>query len=75
MIYLFVLFFQGYLSDGVIVVNVKFVELDFSDNVFGFDGVKVCVKLLISYVCYLLRIFRLNNNGFGVGGGKVCEYW
>ena len=32
---------------------------------------KACVKLLTSQACYSLRILRLNNNGLGVGGGKV----
>ena len=75
MTYLLVLFLQGHLSDGVIAANAKLVELDLSDNAFGPDGVKACVKLLTSHACYSLRILRLNNNGLGVGGGKVCEYW
>lgn len=75
MTYLLVLFLKGHLSDGVIAANAKLVELDLSDNAFGPDGVKACVKLLTSHACYSLRILRLNNNGLGVGGGKVCEYW
>jgi len=33
--------------------------------------VKACVKLLTSQACYSLKTLRLNNNGLGVGGGKV----
>nr|XP_058971510.1 ran GTPase-activating protein 1-like [Pocillopora verrucosa] len=63
----------GHLSDGVIAANAKLVELDLSDNAFGPDGVKACVKLLTSHACYSLRILRLNNNGLGVGGGKILS--
>ena len=61
------------MSDGVITANAKLVELDLSDNAFGPDGVKACEKLLTSQACYSLRTLRLNNNGLGVGGGKVSE--
>jgi Ran GTPase-activating protein (RanGAP) involved in mRNA processing and transport len=50
------------------------VELDLSDNAFGPDGVKACVKLLTSTACYSLKILRFNNNGLGIGGGKVGLY-
>ena len=59
------------MSDGVITANAKLAELDLSDNAFGPDGVKACVKLLTSQACYSLKMLRLNNNGLGVGGGKV----
>ena len=62
------------MSDGVITANAKLVELDLSDNAFGPDGVKACVKLLTSEACYSLRTLKLNNNGLGVGGGKVNGY-
>ena len=64
---------QGHLSDGVITANAKLAELDLSDNAFGPDGVKACVKLLTSQACYSLKTLRLNNNGLGVGGGKVRD--
>lgn len=63
--------FQGHLSDGVITADAQLVELDLSDNAFGPDGVKACVKLLTSKACYSLKTLKLNNNGLGVGGGKV----
>ncbi|KXJ06171.1 Ran GTPase-activating protein 1, partial [Exaiptasia diaphana] len=47
--------------------------LDLSDNAFGPDGVKACVKLLTSKACYSLKILRFNNNGLGVGGGKLLS--
>jgi len=63
------------LSDGVITANAKLTELDLSDNAFGPDGVKACVKLLTSQSCYSLKTLRLNNNGLGVGGGKVSNFF
>ena len=65
---------KGHLSDGVITANAKLVELDLSDNAFGPDGVKACVRLLTSQACYSLRTLKLNNNGLGVGGGKVSGH-
>ena len=59
------------MSDGVIMANAKLVELDLSDNAFGPDGVKACVKLLTSQACFSLTTLKLNNNGLGIGGGKV----
>lgn len=49
----------------------KLNELDLSDNAFGPDGVKAIKKLLTSPVCYSLQVLKLNNNGLGIGGGKV----
>lgn len=63
----------GHLSDGVITANAQLVELDLSDNAFGPDGVKACVKLLTSKACYSLKTLKLNNNGLGVGGGKILS--
>ena len=59
------------MSDGIIAANAKLAELDLSDNAFGPDGVKACVRLLTSCACYSLTTLKLNNNGLGVGGGKV----
>ena len=59
------------MSDGIIAANAKLRELDLSDNAFGPDGVKACVRLLTSCACYSLTTLKLNNNGLGVGGGKV----
>ncbi|EDO31643.1 predicted protein [Nematostella vectensis] len=61
------------LSDAVISAGTRLVELDLSDNAFGPDGVKACVKLLTSPACYSLKILRFNNNGLGVGGGKLLS--
>lgn len=63
------------MSDGVITANAKLTELDLSDNAFGPDGVKACVKLLTNQSCYSLKTLRLNNNGLGVGGGKVSNFF
>lgn len=59
------------MSDGIITANAKLTELDLSDNAFGPDGVKACVRLLTSCACYSLTTLKLNNNGLGIGGGKV----
>lgn len=67
------LVFKGHLSDGIITANAKLVELDLSDNAFGPDGVKACVNLLTSQACYSLTTLKLNNNGLGIGGGKVSK--
>ncbi|XP_044177192.1 ran GTPase-activating protein 1-like [Acropora millepora] len=63
----------GHLSDGIIAANAKLTELDLSDNAFGPDGVKACVRLLTSCACYSLTTLKLNNNGLGVGGGKILS--
>jgi Ran GTPase-activating protein 1 len=48
------------------------VELDLSDNAFGPVGVEGLAMLLRSPSCHALEILKLNNNGLGIGGGKVC---
>ncbi|XP_015779681.1 PREDICTED: ran GTPase-activating protein 1-like isoform X1 [Acropora digitifera] len=63
----------GHLSDGIIAANAKLTELDLSDNAFGPDGVKACVRLLTSCACYSLTTLKLNNNGLGIGGGKILS--
>ena len=65
------LLLQNSLGDALIEAGAKLKELDLSDNAFGPDGVKAIKKLLMSPVCYSLEILRLNNNGLGIGGGKV----
>jgi Ran GTPase-activating protein 1 len=47
-------------------------ELDLSDNAFGPIGVDGLAMLLRSPSCHSLEILKLNNNGLGIGGGKVC---
>ena len=61
------------LGDALIESGAKLKELDLSDNAFGPDGVKAIKKLLMSPVCYSLEVLKLNNNGLGIGGGKVGE--
>lgn len=51
----------------------RLVELDLSDNAFGPDGVRACLDLLSSSAAYSLQILKFNNNGLGIGGGKVKE--
>lgn len=60
------------LGDAVITAGARLVELDLCDNAFGPDGVKAVTKLLTSPSCFSLKILKFNNNGLGIGGGKVC---
>lgn len=62
---------QTSLGDGLIAAGARLVELDLSDNAFGPAGVTAIRVLLTSPVCYSLRVLKLNNNGLGIGGGKV----
>jgi len=62
-----------HLGDGIIAAGAKLTELDLSDNAFGPDGVKGIKKLLMSESCYKLRVLKLNNNGLGIGGGKLLS--
>ena len=62
-----------HLGDGIITAKAKLAELDLSDNAFGPDGVKGIKKLLMSESCYNLCVLKLNNNGLGVGGGKLLS--
>jgi len=39
---------------------------------FGPIGVEGLAALLRSPACHALQILKLNNNGLGTGGGKVC---
>eukprot|EP00794_Sanderia_malayensis_P007169 gene7169-7975_t len=61
------------LGDALIESGAKLKELDLSDNAFGPDGVKAIKKLLMSPVCYSLEVLKLNNNGLGIGGGKILS--
>lgn len=49
----------------------QLVELDLSDNAFGLAGVKGIVTLLTSSAAFTIKVLRFNNNGLGIGGGKV----
>lgn len=62
-----------YLGNGIITAGARLSELDLSDNAFGPDGVKGIKKLLISEACYSLQTLKLNNNGLGIGGGKILS--
>jgi Ran GTPase-activating protein 1 len=48
------------------------VELNLSDNAFGPNGVEAFKDFIKSESCYTLKELKLNNNGLGVTGGKVC---
>jgi Ran GTPase-activating protein 1 len=61
------------LGDGLIAANAHLVELDLSDNAFGPAGVESLKSLLTSEVCYSLKILKFNNNGLGIGGGKILS--
>ena len=62
---------QEALGRGVMQSGAQLVELDLSDNAFGPNGLVGVVELLKSSACFGLKIIRFNNNGLGIGGGKV----
>lgn len=62
-----------HLGDGIIAAGARLHELDLSDNAFGPDGVKGIKRLLLSESCYQLKVLKLNNNGLGIGGGKILS--
>jgi len=62
-----------HLGNGIITAGAKLRELDLSDNAFGPDGVKGIKTLLMSESCYNLETLKLNNNGLGIGGGKILS--
>ena len=66
--------FQKHLGGAIMTSGAGLVELDLSDNAFGPLGVEGLVELLKSSSCYTLQELRLNNNGLGIGGGKVSLY-
>lgn len=47
--------------------------LDLSDNAFGPIGVEGIRDFLKSPSAYSLRVLKLNNNGLGIGGGKMLS--
>ncbi|XP_077864731.1 ran GTPase-activating protein 1-like [Saccoglossus kowalevskii] len=61
------------LGAAIITAEAHLVELDLSDNAFGADGVRACTELLQSEACYSIRELRFNNNGLGIGGGKILS--
>ena len=63
--------FQKHLGAAIISAGAGLVELDLSDNAFGPTGVEGLKVLLKSSSCYTLKELKLNNNGLGIGGGKV----
>jgi Ran GTPase-activating protein 1 len=56
----------------LVLSGAQLVELDLSDNAFGPIGVEGLAMLLRSQSCHALQVLKLNNNGLGIGGGKVC---
>ncbi|KAH9489033.1 Ran GTPase-activating protein 1 [Bulinus truncatus] len=60
-----------HLGAAIINANCHLVEIDLSDNAFGPNGVVGLIDLLKSESCYSLQELRLNNNGLGIGGGKM----
>jgi Ran GTPase-activating protein 1 len=74
MLLLYVLFnTQQFLGSGLVLSGAQLLELDLSDNAFGPIGVEGLAMLLRSHSCHALQILKLNNNGLGIGGGKVCH--
>jgi len=62
-----------HLGNGIITAKANLTQLDLSDNAFGPDGVKGIRTLLTSASCYSLHTLKLNNNGLGIGGGKILS--
>lgn len=60
-----------YLGAGLALAQARLTELDMSDNAFGPIGIEGLAVLLRSPSCYTLQELRLNNNGLGIGGGKL----
>nr|XP_022917466.1 ran GTPase-activating protein 1 [Onthophagus taurus] len=60
-----------FLGNGLVTAGAKLTELDLSDNALGPIGVEGLASLLRSSSCYALEELRLNNNGLGIGGGKL----
>ncbi|XP_059153142.1 ran GTPase-activating protein 1-like [Physella acuta] len=60
-----------HLGAAIIGAKCRLVEIDLSDNAFGPNGVVGLVDLLKSESCYSLQELKLNNNGLGIGGGKM----
>ncbi|XP_077997580.1 ran GTPase-activating protein 1-like [Glandiceps talaboti] len=58
---------------AIITSGAHLVELDLSDNAFGPDGVRACAKLLQSESGYSIQELKFNNNGLGIGGGKILS--
>lgn len=59
------------MTSGLQLAGARLTELDLSDNAFGPIGVQALAAFLQSEVCFGLRELRLNNNGLGIGGGKI----
>ena len=57
------------------MAQAKLEELDLSDNALGPVGMEGLVQFLKSPVCYSLKCLRLNNNGLGIYGGRVCNFY
>lgn len=57
----------------MVTASARLKELDLSDNAFGPIGVQGLASLLRSSSCYGLEELRLNNNGLGIGGGKLLS--
>ena len=65
---------QTALGDAIITSQAQLVELDLSDNAFGPRGPEALTTLLTSPSCYSLKVLKFNNNGLGIGGGKVRNH-
>ena len=52
----------------------QLVELDLSDNALGPNGIVGVMDLLRSPSCFTLKVLKFNNDGLGIGGGKVRAF-
>lgn len=59
------------MGNALVAAGARLTELDLSDNAFGPIGVEGLASLLKSSSCYGLEELRLNNNGLGIGGGRL----
>lgn len=63
--------FQKFLCSAMMTARVALVELDLSDNALSVAGADAIKDFLRSPACFSLEILKLNNDGLGIGGGKV----
>lgn len=60
-----------FLTGGIVLSGAQLKVLDLSDNAFGPVGMPSVLPFLESESCRNLKVLKLNNNGLGIGGGKI----
>lgn len=61
------------LGEGIMTAGAQLVELDLSDNALGPNGILGVMDLLRSPSCFTLKVLKFNNDGLGIGGGKMLS--